>query len=60
MIKTREEAIKVIEDFSKAGGHMFIDGAEERMSDRDLIQIAESCLELLEKNEKDTTKEENT
>jgi len=58
MIKTREEAIKVIEDFSKAGGNMFIDGCKGEMSDRDLIQIAESCLELLEKNEKDTTKED--
>lgn len=47
---TREEAIKIIEEFGKAGGNIFIDGIKGTMSDKDLITLAENCQLLMQKN----------
>lgn len=47
---TREEALKIITDFSKAGGELFIDyakGVGENLSDKDLFFIAEQCQESI-------------
>lgn len=47
---TREDAMKIIEDFGKAGGNMFIDGSDNfsNMSDSDIITIAYN-IQLLKK-----------
>jgi hypothetical protein len=46
----KEKALKIITDFSKAGGELFIDyakGVGENLSDKDLFFIAEQCQESI-------------
>ena len=52
----REDAIKIIEDFNKAGGRIFIDGCKGKMSDKDLIGLAKDCLFLLQQHNDDEVK----
>ena len=47
----RSEAVKIIEEFTKAGGEICIDGCKGNLSDRDLILIAEQCQELLRQHQ---------
>ncbi len=46
---TREEALKIIENFGKSGGNLFIDGCTG-LTDKDIICIAKDCLILLKKS----------
>lgn len=50
-IMNRSEAVKIIEEFTKAGGEICIDGCKGNLSDRDLILIAEQCQELLRQHQ---------
>lgn len=54
---TREEAVKIIEDFGKAGGNIFIDGCKGSMPDSDLILIAKDCQLLLSQEENETNRD---
>jgi len=45
---TLEEALKIIEDFGKTGGNLFIDGCTG-LTDNDIICIAKNCQILLYK-----------
>ena len=46
-----EDAKKIIQDFHNSGGYSSIDGANGKLSDKDLIIIAQNIKELMRKEQ---------